>query len=164
MEQRHFETTTGSTFIPKDHQQNTIGRRVMKNQDGKEVSFTKRDEQLIVEHGTWRRLQKCPDDEIYKRIPKGDYTQTQPVTFWTHMQDRKNYYMSAAVGSNPFARTSGLTQTADQTRSINGFYGNIDFNQESSRVDFRKSVGRDLNTGNPYLEKENSIANFSNIT
>ena len=74
MEERHFETTTGQSFVPQDHQQNTIGRRVMRNQDGKEVSFTKRDEQLIVEHGTWRRLQKCPDEEIYKRIPKGDYT------------------------------------------------------------------------------------------
>ena len=81
----------------------------MKNQDGQNVSFNNRDEQLIVEHGTWRRLQKTTDEELWLRVPKGDYTQTQPVTLWTHMQDRKNYYMSAAVGSNPFARTSGLT-------------------------------------------------------
>ena len=72
--------------------------------------------------------------------------------------------MSAAVGSNPFARTSGFTQTADQSKSINGYYGNIDFPQEDQRVAFRKSVGKDLNTGNPYLEKENSIANFCCIT
>ena len=53
--------------------------------------------------------------------------------------------MSAAVGSNPFTKTSGFTQTADQTKSVSGYYGNIDFEQEKSRVDFRKSVGKDLN-------------------
>lgn len=76
LEQRHFDTTTASTFGKQNYQENTIGRRVMKTQDGKDVSFNLRDEQLIVEHGTWRRLQKCSDEAIYKRIPKGDYTQT----------------------------------------------------------------------------------------
>ena len=110
-----------------DYQANTIGRKVMKTQDGKTVSHNDRDEQLIVEHGTWRRLQRNTDQELYQRIPKGDYTQQQPVTFWTHHLDRKNYYMSADVGPNPFAKTSGYTQTADQVKSVKGFYGNIDF-------------------------------------
>lgn len=57
-----------------DYQQNVVGRRVMKNTYGKNCNMTERDEQLIVEHGTWRRLQKCPDDELWMRIPKGDYT------------------------------------------------------------------------------------------
>ena len=52
--------------------------------------------------------------------------------------------MSAATGQNPFARTSGFTQTADQTKSVNGFYGNIDFDKEASQVDFRKSVGKNM--------------------
>jgi len=55
-QQRHFETTTASTFGAKPHTETTIGRRVMKTQDGQNVSFNNRDEQLIVEHGTWRRL------------------------------------------------------------------------------------------------------------
>lgn len=120
-----------------------------------------RDEQLIVEHGIWRRGQKTSDEELYDRIPKGDYTQQQPVTIWTHQQDRKNYWMSAAVGSNPFARTSGVTQPADQTKSVSGYYGNIDFEQESSRVDFRKSTGKDLSVRNPYVERDLPYSNFS---
>lgn len=72
--------------------------------------------------------------------------------------------MSAAVGSNPFTKTSGLTQTADQTKSVSGYYGNIDFGQEKSRVDFRKSCGRDLNIKNPYVGTEVTITNFSDIT
>jgi hypothetical protein len=72
--------------------------------------------------------------------------------------------MSAAVGSNPFSRTSGFTQPADQTKSVAGFYGNIDFPQEETRVDFRKSTGKDLNIRNPYLEREFTVSNFSEIS
>ena len=79
------------------------------------------------------------------------------------MQDRKNYWMSAAVGSNPFARTSGLTQPADQVHSVSGFYGNIDFEQESCRTDFRKTQGTDLNIKNPYVTTQLSVSNFSEI-
>lgn len=88
------------------------------------------------------------------RIPKGDYTQQQPVTIWTHQLERKNFYMSAGVGPNPFARTSGFTQTADQVKSISGYYGNIDFEQEAAKTSFRKTYGTDLSLNNPYLESK----------
>jgi len=39
--------------------------------------------------------------------------------------------MSAAIGPNPFAKTSGFTQTADQTKAVSGFHGNLAFEQES---------------------------------
>lgn len=162
-EQRFFETTNKADFTNKDLQQNTVGRRVMLTQDAKTVSMDNRDEQFIVEHGVWRRGQKTTDEELSQRIPKGDYMQQQPVTIWTHTQERKNYWMSAAVGSNPFARTSGFTQPADQTKSVSGYYGNIDFDRESSRVDFRKSVGKDLSHRNPYVEKELPYSNFQTI-
>jgi len=83
-EQRFFETSTKSTFTPQDYQQNTIGRRVMKTQDGQTVGMPQKDEQFIVEHGVWRRSQKAPDSELEKRLPKNDYTTQEPVTFWTH--------------------------------------------------------------------------------
>jgi hypothetical protein len=106
----------------------------MMTQNNKTVSMNDRDEQLVVEHGIWRRGQKTTDEDLHQRVPKGDYTQQQPVTIWTHQQERKNYWMSAAVGPNPFARTSGFTQPADQTKAVVGFYGNIDFEQESQRT------------------------------
>lgn len=99
----------------------------MRNMDAAPISIQNRDEQLIVEHGTWRRLQKTSDDDLSVRVPKGHHAQQQPVTIWTQMQDRKNYWMSAAVGSNPFSKTSGFTQPADQTKAVSGYYGNIDF-------------------------------------
>jgi hypothetical protein len=81
----------------------------MKTQDGQHLSLNEKDDQFVVEHGNWRRLQKTTDQDLWDRIPKGDYTQQQPVTFYTHYLDRQNYYMSAAVGSNPFAKTSAYT-------------------------------------------------------
>jgi hypothetical protein len=62
-----------------------------------------------VEHGFLKRTQKATDEELYQRIPKGDYTQTKPVTIYTEALEQKNFYMSAATGTNPFAKTSGFT-------------------------------------------------------
>ena len=72
----------------------------MKNQNGQTVGKDQRDEQLVVEHGIWRRAQKTSDDDLSHRVPKGDYTQTQPITYYTHMADRKHYRCSAGVGQN----------------------------------------------------------------
>jgi hypothetical protein len=46
----------------------------MKTQDGGMVSSQNRDELLLVEHGFGRRNQKQPDQEIWAKVPKGDYT------------------------------------------------------------------------------------------
>jgi hypothetical protein len=71
--------------------------------------------------------------------------------------------MSAGVGANPFAKTSGFTQTADQVKSVSGYYGNIDFEQEAAKTDFRKTKGTDLNMENPYLTKEVQMSNLGMI-
>lgn len=60
-----------------------IGRRVMKTQDGKPVDLHVRDEQLQVENGFLQRSQKKPDYDLSSQVPKGDYTQTMPVTIYT---------------------------------------------------------------------------------
>jgi len=72
--------------------------------------------------------------------------------------------MSASVGPNPFSRTSGLTQTADQTKSVSGYYGNINFDQEAHQSEFRKSCGTDLNVHNPYVAKEVVVSNLSQLS
>ena len=134
-----FETTNMAVHKEMDHYQNTVGRRVMKTQDGAPVSLSAKDEQLVVEHGTWRRLQRATDDELAARVPKGDYTVQVPVTHWTHNLQRKNYYMSAATGPNPFAKSCGMTLPPDETKAVVGFHGNIDFEAEAARTALGKS-------------------------
>ena len=106
---RYFDTTNKQIFVEKDLTYNAVGRKVMRTQDGKLVPLDNRDELLMVEHGFGRRSQKTTDEELAMRLPKGDYTQTRPVTIYTEALERKNFYMSAATGPNPFARTSGFT-------------------------------------------------------
>ncbi len=67
-----------------------------------------KDDLLKAELGA--RPQKVTDDELRAQIPNGDYTQTQPVTLYTEALKNKADMMSAGVGPNPFAKTSGLTQ------------------------------------------------------
>ena len=61
--------------------------------------------------------------------------------------------MSAATGPNPFARTSGFTQSLDQTKAVKEHHGNIDFNKEKEKMNFMRTTGKDLNYGNPYISR-----------
>ena len=69
-------------------------------------------------------------------MPKGDFHVTIPVTIYTEALERKNTYMSAATGPNPFSRTSGFTQPLNQSRAVAQYEGNVDFAKEKSSVDF----------------------------
>lgn len=131
-QERCFDTTSSENFTAQDLTQNTVGRKVMKTQDGKLVPLECRDEQLMVEQGITRRAQKYTDDELRQRMPAGDYTQQRPVTIYTEALERKNFYMSASTGPNPFAKTSGFTQPANQTKAVQGYEGNIDFAKEKT--------------------------------
>jgi len=48
-------------------------------------------------------------------------------------------------------------------KSISGYYGNIDFEQEAAKTDFRKTKGTDLNMANPYLESSFKMTNLAEI-
>lgn len=71
---RYFESTNQTSFSKKPMDENTIGRRVMKTQNGMPVPHAQKDELLQVEHGFGKRTAKATDQELYNRIPKGDYT------------------------------------------------------------------------------------------
>lgn len=114
---RYFDTTSGMTHCSQDLTANVVGKKVMKTQDGHAIGMHQRDQQLIVEQGLWRRTQNFTDEELRAKVPAGDYTQSNPVTIYTEALERKNHYMSASTGPNPFARTSGVTQPMNMTKS-----------------------------------------------
>lgn len=126
-QQRHFDTWNRSEFTQKDLTANVIGKKVMRTQDGGELTMDNRDDQLRVETGMWRRTQKAADAELQQRVPQGDYTKTTPVTIYTEALERKNFYGSAATGQNPFGVTRGFTQPVQATKAVNGYEGNVDF-------------------------------------
>jgi len=111
----------------------------------------------------FRRTSKATDAELLQRIPQGDYTQARPVTIYTEALERKNTYMSAATGPNPFSRSSGMTQPLNQTKAVVGYDGNVDFAKATTTVNFARSQGRDLQVRNPYMEQHVQISNFEEI-
>jgi len=111
----------------------------------------------------YRRTAKATDNELRARIPQGDYTQARPVTIYTEALERKNTYMSASTGPNPFARSSGFTQPLNQTKAVVDYEGNVDFEKEKTTVSFARTAGRDLSYRNPYMEQHVQISNFEEI-
>lgn len=160
---RYFDSTTQTTYVKQDYTANVVGTRVMKTQDGKGIDQDLRDEQLWVEHGFGRRTQKATDEELKQEIPEGDFSQTNPVTLYTDALRTKAVMMSASTGPNPFAKTSGLTQTVHNTRAAKKFEGNIDFDGEKKTTSFNRSH-TDLNPKN-YLKPDVDIQieNFESI-
>ena len=78
----------------------------------------------------WRRTQKATDDELKERVPQGSYDKQVPVTVYTEHLERKNVYMTAATGSNPFGVTRGMTQPVQATHAIQQYEGNVDMSRE----------------------------------
>jgi len=161
--ERYFDTQSGEAFTKQDMTANVIGRKVMKTQDGKLVAMASRDQVLINETGMMRRTQLAADGELASRVPQGDYTQTRPVTIYTEALERKNTYMSASTGPNPFAKTSGMTQPLQNTKAVTGYEGNVDFAKETQMREFVRTQGTNLVANNPYMQKHTQISNFDEI-
>jgi len=152
---RYFDSTAKTTFVKQDYSVNKVGARVMKTQNGQPLDATVKDEELQVEHGFGRRTQKTTDEALRREIPEGDFSQTQPVTIYTEALRTKAVMMSASTGPNPFSKTSGFTQPVQNTRAINNYEGNIDFEGEKKTTDFTRTHN-DLNPKN-HLKPDTQI-------
>lgn len=117
-ETREFSTTTSNTFSWKVPE-NSIGKRVMKDQHGNPVSLS--DPEFAVEHG-FRRIQPRTD---VSKLQEEVRTKQIEVTFYSDTLHRNIVPVSSDKGANPFARTSGFTQPIQLTRGANSFQGNI---------------------------------------
>lgn len=144
---RSWETTNKAELHPMDLTVNTIGRRIMKTPDGtiippKPKKKTGNNEEAKEEEVIEAQLGKPEIDtkKLQEMLPKGHYTVTEPVTFYTQHLERKNFYMSAATGPNPFAKSSGMTQIVNDTRAVKNYDGNVNFGRAKANVDtFLKS-------------------------
>lgn len=117
-EARAFETTTKSNFNWKTTE-GTVGKRVMKDQNGREVNLS--DAEFAVEHG-FRRIQPITDIATLQEEVK---SKEMPVTLYSESLDRQTIPVSSNKGANPFARACGFTQPIQLTRAANSFQGNI---------------------------------------
>ena len=117
-ETRIFETTAKTMFTWNTPQER-LGRRVMKDQHGRDVQLS--DPEFAYEHG-FRRIQPITAvSELQEEVRnRGD-----AVTLYSESLGRATIPLSSNKGNNPFARTSGFTQPVGLTRAANLFQGNI---------------------------------------
>eukprot|EP00826_Nyctotherus_ovalis_P037017 TRINITY_DN3347_c0_g2_i5.p1 TRINITY_DN3347_c0_g2~~TRINITY_DN3347_c0_g2_i5.p1 ORF type:complete len:159 (+),score=58.09 TRINITY_DN3347_c0_g2_i5:213-689(+) len=132
---RSWETTNRAELHPMDLTANTIGRRIMKTPDGRCVA-PKTAKQKAEEEKIGLGESEIDRKRLQEMLPKGHYTVTEPVTFYTQHLEKKNFYMSAATGPNPFAKSSGMTQIANDTRAIKNYDGNVNFDGAKANVDY----------------------------
>lgn len=132
---RSWETTNKAELRSMDLTMNAVGRRLMKTPDG--VRIPPRSKESMLDQRIGAEIDR---KKLQERLPKGHYTVTEPVTFYTQHLERKNFYMSAATGVNPFARSSAMTQIAADTRAARNYEGNVNFDRAGANVDtFLKS-------------------------
>lgn len=115
---RIFETTNRGTFgwqVPDEK----IGKRVMKNQDGRETEAT--DEVWAVEHGIRAAKPRRPIDRLEEEVKQAQ----MPITIYSSSIEKEFFPISSTKGNNPFAKSSGFTQPIQHTRGANGFQGNV---------------------------------------
>ena len=117
-ETRFFETTNRSTFDWKEGQ-NSIGKRVMKDQHGRDVQLS--DSDFAVEHGFRKIAPRSQVSDLQAEVKNSNIE----VTIYSESLNRQIIPISTNKGNNPFARTSGFTQPIQLTRAANSFQGNI---------------------------------------
>lgn len=117
-EARIFETTAKTTFSWKKTEEK-IGKRVMRDQNGKEIQLS--DPEFAYEHG-FRKIQPITD---VKDLQEEVKSREDAITLHSESLPRATVPVSISKGANPFARTSGFTQPVQLTRGANSFQGNI---------------------------------------
>jgi hypothetical protein len=110
--QRYLNSTYGNEFVQKNVGLNVIGRKVMRDQDGKSLLPNTRDEDLLVDHGYLNRQPLANDKDLQKAVKKESYVTAQPYTFWQEKVNDGAYYASKATGDNvPFSRNNDFLKT-----------------------------------------------------
>ena len=104
----------------------SIGKRHMYNQDNIPLNEDNNDELFKASHdmGKFPRVTNNTQTDNYvdKYTP---YYKDKEVTFWSTNLNKGNMYKSASIGSNAFAKTSGVTQPIQSVKSVNQFNGNL---------------------------------------
>jgi hypothetical protein len=109
---RSFNTTYGQEFVKKDAMHNTVGRRVMKDQNGATIIPDSRDIDLITDHGFTRSAPLANPEDLTSLVKKENYVTSKPITFWTEKVNEGAYYNSKPTNENAhFTRNNDFVKT-----------------------------------------------------
>jgi hypothetical protein len=163
---RLHETSGKNLYNTKPADYTSIGKRHMYSQDNIPLNADNNDELFKASHdmGKFPRITNNTqtDNYIDKYIP---YYKDKEITYWSTNLNKGNMYKSASLGSNAFAKTSGMTQPIQTTKSVNQFSGNTCNNNKSQSVvlnefdnKFTENYKNELNN-----QKVNNIYKYSRL-
>jgi len=110
--QRYMNTTYGNEFAKKNVGINVVGRRVMRDQNGRSLAPDTRDQDLLVDHGCLNRSPLANEQDLQAAVKKEGYLTAQPYTFWNEKQKQGAYYNSKPTNDNaPFTRNNDFLKT-----------------------------------------------------
>lgn len=132
---RMFDTTKRDNVIPQNCDYTNLGRRHMFTQDFFPIPPERPDKLFMANHDLSKYPsiihEKNAENYVDKYIP---YYRDKEITYWSMNLEKSNMYRSNQNGINPFAKSSGFTQTLDQVRSAKQYYGNTLGNKTSKNV------------------------------
>jgi len=110
--QRYLNTTYENEYAKKNVGVNVVGRRVMRDQNGKALAPDTRDQDLLVDHGFLKRAPLGDENELKAAVKKEGYVTAQPYTFWAEKAKDGAYYNSKQTHEQvPFARNNDFLKT-----------------------------------------------------
>ncbi|CAD8091545.1 unnamed protein product [Paramecium primaurelia] len=111
-QQRYFETTCKSEFTQKPIENNTIGRRVMRTQNGTAIDADKKDVDLLSDMGFYQKPQLSTDQQLAGILPQESYLTAKPITFYSEKQGQGILYQSKPVNEvRPFHKVDEFVKT-----------------------------------------------------
>jgi len=110
--ERYLNSTYGTEFAPKNIGLNVVGRRVMRDQNGKSLLPNTRDDDLLVENGYLNRGPISDEKDLQAAVKKDSYVTAQPYTFWQEKQNEGAFYASKQTGENAsFTKNNDFLKT-----------------------------------------------------
>jgi len=110
--ERYLNSTYGNEFAQKNVGLNVIGRKVMRDQNGRSLLPDTRDEDLLVDHGYLNRQPLSKEQDLQAAVKKESYVTAQPYTFWQEkVNDGVHYGSKQTNDTAPFTRNNDFLKT-----------------------------------------------------
>lgn len=128
------DTTYRSTHKEQPHIQK-IGSRHMLTQDLLPIDQSNLDKLFMANHEMSKLNRAIPDNKAFEYFEElVPYYKDKEITFWAMNSDKSNVYKSHSKGFNSFGKSSGFTQTVNESKSSRQYYGNVEEDKSSRSI------------------------------
>lgn len=130
-----LDDTTYKSAHKEQPQIQKIGSRHMLTQDLLPIDQSNLDKLFMANHEINKLARTIPDNKSFEYFQDlVPYYKDKEITFWAMNCDKSNVYKSHSKGFNSFGKSSGFTQTVNESKSSKQFYGNVEEDKNSRSI------------------------------